>query len=342
VRILPPFGDQEGVELGVNFRALNAGKRSIALDLKTTEGRALFQRLVEQADVVLDGFRPGVLERLGVGSAACREKNPRLVFATLTGFGESGPYRDRAGHDLTYQAFAGSLDNARDERGTSVVPGVQLADMSGALSAFSGIVLALLAREKTGKGRHVAASLMGSAVALQPLQLVPAARGERADGAIALSGQSPCYRVYRTKDGRSVALAALEPKFWDVFCELVDRPEWLGRGHDTSVLPELTELFASKTWEEWRLLEDSECCLAGVLSPGDVARDPQVEALGLIVAGPDGKAVRLAPPVALEGVAPGSTRAPVRPGEHTAEVLKEKLGIDDDAFRSLRERGVVA
>lgn len=341
VRHLPPFVEQEGAKVSLAFRSINAGKRSLAIDLKTSEGRALFLDLAAQADVVLDGFRPGVLDRLGLGESVLRARHEKIVVAALTGYGSEGPYRDRAGHDLTYQAFAGALDGNRDDAGTSVVPGLQVADMGGALAAFSGIVLALLARERTGKGQSVSASLMGAAVALQPLQLVPPARGEPAQAAHVLTGASPCYRVYRTKDGRSVALAGLEPKFWDEFCDLVSRPEWVGHGHDPSLRGEVAALVASKTWEEWRLLEGAECCLAGVLSAEDASRDPQIQALGLIMDGPDGKAARLAPPLSLGGVPRPGTLAPVTTGQHTVEVLRERLGMDPDTIQRLRERRVL-
>jgi crotonobetainyl-CoA:carnitine CoA-transferase CaiB-like acyl-CoA transferase len=335
-RLLPPFADQDGSRVSVAFRATNAGKRSVAIDLKKSEGRALFLDLVAGADVVLDGFRPGVLDRLGAGEKACRERNPRIVFAAITGFGSDGPYRDRAGHDLTYLALAGALSSS------SAPLGVQVADMGGALAAFSGVVLALLAREKTNKGQTVAASLFGTSVALQPFQLVSPARGERSLAAEMLSGAVPRYRIYGTKDGRSVALAALEPKFWETFCELVGKPEWVERGHDPDLIPEVSALFASKTFDEWRLLENSDCCLAGVLSPEEAVHDPQVEALGGVLNAPDGKPARLKPPFDLEGCPVEVKRAPSTIGEHTAEVLLERLGLDADALRSLRERGVVA
>ncbi|MBI3724205.1 CoA transferase [bacterium] len=333
VRFLPPFVSQEGSQIGVGFRSINAGKKSVAIDLKRAEGISVLLRLVERADVLLDGFRPGVLERLGAGEAACRARNPRLVYVSITGFGERGPYRDRAGHDLNYESFAGALDEA--------VPSVQVADMGGALAAFAGVLLSLLARERTGEAPHVSAPLLQAAFSLQPFRIVPPARGETALAAETLSGKVPCYRLYATRDGRRVALAALEPKFWEVFCEIVSREEWLSRAHDPSLVPEVEALFLTRTFDEWRLLEGSECCVSGVLRPEEAARDPQVEALGLVVMGEDGRPARVAPPFSLQGASAPPTRAPARAGEDTREVLS-RFGLSRDEIEHLRARRAIA
>jgi crotonobetainyl-CoA:carnitine CoA-transferase CaiB-like acyl-CoA transferase len=329
VRFLPPFAD----EVSVPFRSLNSGKKSLALDLKKPEGRDLLVRLLGKADVLLDGFRPGVLDRLGAGYDAARY--PGLVWCSLTGYGAEGPYRDRAGHDLNYQSFAGSVG--------SECPTIQTGDLGAALAAFSAILLALLARARTGKGQRVETSMLRAAVSLQPLQLVPSARGEQAFAALALAGKTACYRVYRTKDDRHVAVAALEPKFWESFCEVVDRPDWVARQHDPSLIGELETFFASRPLAEWRLLEGAECCVSGALSWDEATHDPQVEALAVVMAGKDGKAARLAPPFTLEttGMHP-AVDAPRRPGEHTDEVLREHLGLDEAALRTLRACGAVS
>jgi crotonobetainyl-CoA:carnitine CoA-transferase CaiB-like acyl-CoA transferase len=329
VRFIPPF---DAREVAVGFTTLNAGKRSLVLDLKKEEGKSLLLGLMAKADVLVEGFRPGVLDRLGAGYDAARF--PRLVWCSLSGFGAEGPYRDRAGHDLNYQCFAGAV------RGDT--PAVQVGDMGSGLAAFSGILLALLAREKTGRGQRVETSMLRAAVCMQPFQIVPPARGDAPTAALALSGTLPGYRVYATKDGRHVALAALEPKFWESFCDVVGRPEWLGRHTDPALIPELEAFFASRPLAEWRLLEGAECCVSGALTWAEAAQDPQVEALRLLVRGPDGKVARLAPPVQLEGTParPALDAAP-RPGHHTDEVLREHLALDDAALSTLRAAGAI-
>jgi crotonobetainyl-CoA:carnitine CoA-transferase CaiB-like acyl-CoA transferase len=329
VRFIPPFDEHE---VAIGFRSLNSGKKSIALDLKKPEGRDILLRLMARADVLLDGFRPGVLERLGAGYS--KERFPKLVYCAMSGYGSEGPYRDRAGHDLNYECFAGAV--------SSTNPTIQVGDMGAALAAFSGVLLALLARGKTGAGQRVETSMLQAAVALQPFQLVPPARGEKAMAALTLAGTVPCYRVYRTKDDRHVALAALEPKFWESFCEVVDRPDWVARQMDPGFIPELEAFFATRPLIEWRLLEDSECCLSAALSWDEAAQDPQVEALGLIVKDATGKAARVAPPVTLTDTkAQLATDAAPRPGHHTDEVLRELLGLDDTTLRTLRASGAI-
>jgi len=185
VKIEDRAGDPVRALGPVAFDSLNAGKRSVGLDLKNPEGRDTLLRLVDKADVLVEGFRPGVLERLGAGFDACRARNRRIVYASIAGYGPSGPYRDRAGHDVNYQSFAGALPSAG-----AATPRFQLADMSGSLSAVVGILLALVARARTGEGQLVEASLFGAAAALQPFRLVPAARGEPAFAADTLAGSS--------------------------------------------------------------------------------------------------------------------------------------------------------
>jgi crotonobetainyl-CoA:carnitine CoA-transferase CaiB-like acyl-CoA transferase len=328
VRFLPPLDEDER---SVPFRSLNAGKKSLAIDLKQPEGKELLRKLMAKADVLLDGFRPGVLDRLGCGHD--QAAFPRLIYAALSGYGPVGPYRDRAGHDLNYQTFAGSVRES--------VPSFQVGDMTAAVAAFSGVLLALLERTKTGRGQRVETSMLRAAVCLQPLQLVPAARGETPEAALVLSGTVPCYRVYRTKDGRHVALAALEPKFWESFCEVVCRPAWLARHMDATLIPEVEILFASRAFDEWRMLEDSECCVSGALRWEEVAHDPQVEALGLFANDARGRPARLAPPFTLEADSRLATEAPSRPGEHTEEVLAEHLSLDRDSIHALAARGVI-
>jgi crotonobetainyl-CoA:carnitine CoA-transferase CaiB-like acyl-CoA transferase len=214
--------------------------------------------------------------------------------------------------------------------------------MTAGLAAFAGVLLALQARERTGRGQRVDANLLRAAVALQPFQLVPPARGERSVPAETLAGTVPCYRVYRTKDGRAVALGALEPQFWETFCDLTGNTDWLSRAHDPELIPEVEALFRGRARDEWRLLEGAECCLSAVLTPEEVAQDPQVMAQGLILSGRDGRPARVAPPVTLEDTPPRPEgRVPARPGQDTDEVLRRHLGLEPDQVRSLRERGAV-
>ncbi|MGE0707153.1 MAG: CaiB/BaiF CoA transferase family protein [Planctomycetota bacterium] len=321
-RHMPPHGEG-GVS--ATFQALNAGKESLALDLKQPEGARLLLELAARADALIEGFRPGVMERLGLGPEVCHARNPGLVYCRVTGFGQDGPYRDRAGHDLTYQAYSGALSLGTDRAGFPAVPGVQSADLLGALSATCGLLMALVARARDGRGRVVDASLLEAVTCAQGLHFVAHAAGQRAAARrMPLNGGFPCYDVYRARCGRHVVLAALEPKFWDAFCEVVSREDWLPRAFDPTLRPELDALFAERDRDEWRvILENVECCFAPVLDYDEARADEQLSARGMF------EAERLAPPVRFEP--PG--RAPARPapggvGEHGRALLGELLGLD--------------
>jgi crotonobetainyl-CoA:carnitine CoA-transferase CaiB-like acyl-CoA transferase len=315
VRAMPPH-DAQGVS--AIYRALNRGKQSLALNLKHPQGQAALRRLLERADVLVEGFRPGVLARLGVDVEATRAANPRLVVCSISGYGQDGPYRDRPGHDLNYQAYAGALGLNVDRAGHVVVPGVQVGDVTAGLSAFSGVLLALLERARTGRGRAVDVSMLDAAVSVQAINLLPHLRGAPAvPGELPLSGGMPAYGVFRCADGGAVAMGILEPKFWATFCEIVDRADWVDRQFDPSLRDELDALFATRPRDAWRvILEDADCCLAPVLSYDEVVDDPQVKARELISPDRVAPPMRFDPPCSEEGLGPAA-----QAGAHTREVL---------------------
>jgi len=334
VRFYPPH-DAAGVAAG--FRALNGGKESVVLDLKAPAAVDALRRLAARADVLVEGFRPGVLARLGLEPAAARAANPGLVWCSISGYGQDGPYRDRPGHDLNYQAYSGALGLNVGPDGRVATPGLQAGDLSASLAAVVGILLALLERERTGRGRDVDASMLDALVSIQALTLGNHLGGDPAvPGRLLLAGGLPSYGVYRARDGRHVALGILEPKFWRVFCEVVDRPAWLERQLDDALRPELEALFASRTRDEWRvILENSGCCAAPVLDYDEVLADDQVRARGLVGEARPAPPVRFRPPVAARPDAP----FPTRPGEHTRAVLAELTDLDPAALEALLASG---
>lgn len=337
-RHLPPH-DEAGISVG--FAALNANKDCLAIDLKHPDGVALLLRLVERADVLIEGFRPGVLERLGAGAAVCRATNPRLIYCSLSGYGADGPYADRAGHDLTYQAYAGALGLGTDLAGLPVAPGVQSADMLGSLAALVGVLIALQARQRTGEGRVVDASMLDALVSVQGMHLLNHAAGARAAArAMPLNGGFPCYDVYATADGKAIALGALEPKFWERFCDVVARPDWLGQQFDPALRPEVAALFRTRARDEWRvILENADCCVAPVLEVDEVLSDPHIDARGLAAPGQ-----RPAPPVRFDppGRRAGPDRVGRAPGADGQAVLQDLLGLDAAAVEALAQAGVIA
>ena len=333
IRHVPPH-DSAG--LSAPYKALNRGKESLALDLKQAAGCELLLQLVERADVLLEGFRPGVMERLGVGPEACLLRNPRLVYCRLSGYGQDGPYSARAGHDLNYQAYSGALGLGAAADAQPATPGVQTGDLLGGYAAALGILAALRGRTPAGGGRVVDVSILDALISAQGIHFAAHEQGLRASvRGMPLNGGLPCYDVYETSCGRHFALAALEPKFWSTYCEIVAQPEWEARGFDPDLRPEVAALFRSRTRDEWRVvLENAGCCASPVLSYDEVRADDQVVARQLFGERP-AQPLRFDPPAPHQG----SGALALQPGADRAGVLADLLGLDDAAQARLAERG---
>ncbi|WP_142848585.1 CaiB/BaiF CoA-transferase family protein [Telmatospirillum sp. J64-1] len=288
----PPF-DSDGVS--PFYKLLNRNKQVVTLDLKSEAGKAALEELVRGADVLLESFRPGVLERLGFGAARLREINPRLVHCAMSGYGQTGPFRLRSGHDLTYIALSGglALTGPRERPMMNFPP---LADHAGAMQALVAILAALVRRGVTGQGGSIDVSLFEAALAWQ---YMPLTLGRRPGEAVTregdlLNGAAAWYRIYRTKDGRFAAFAPMEEKFWAAFCKAVERPDLLPRHADpfpqTALIAELEEIFAGRSLQEWDdLLGPADCCFEPVIDPADVPDHPHVRERGLVKVadGPD-------------------------------------------------------
>ncbi len=340
----PPGGGDAGA-----FHALNRNKRSVAIDLRRPEGAAAFLRLARGADAVVESFRPGVLDRLGVGYEALRRENRRIVLCSISGYGQDGPYAQRAGHDLDYCAIAGVLAT----NGAPDAPrplGVQVADVAGgAWPAAAGVLAALVGRDRTGEGAHVDVSMTEGALAMLALPLGlafsrgrPITRGEEL-----LDGGAACYGVYRTKDERFVALGALEPKFFRAFCVAAGRSDLAPRQHEDGRGPreELEALFASRTLDEWTAFAaEHDVCLAPVLEGDEPRANPQLAAREAFVDVPLPRSGGVLPAVATPIRIRGASRPLARPGpeagEHTDLVLLES-GFTRGEIAELRAAGIV-
>lgn len=342
LRHLPPLSGEQSDA----FHAVNRNKRSLALDLRRPEGAAAFLRLVQGADAVVESYRPGVMDRLGIGYERLRAANPRVVLCSISGFGQDGPYALRAGHDLDYCAYAGVLAaNGPPERPFPL--GVQVADVAGgAWPAATGILAALLRAKATGQGAHVDVSMTEGALALLAMTLgIASARGTPLGRAELLTGGAACYGVYRTKDGRFVAFGALEPKFFGAFCAAVGRPDLADRQHDGGgPREELEAIFAARTREDWAAFAlQHDVCLAPVLEGDEPREDPQLRARGAFVqvhSPREGRSVAgVASPVRLRGEAAPLRPAPVL-GEHGAQVLGE-AGFSAGEIEALRAAGIL-
>jgi crotonobetainyl-CoA:carnitine CoA-transferase CaiB-like acyl-CoA transferase len=326
---------------GALFLQINRNKRSLTLDLKSERGHDLFLRLVDGADVVVEGFRPGVMDRLQLGYPALAERNPRLIYASLSGFGQSGPYRDRAGHDLNYLALAGVLGYNVGRDGHPVPPAVQVADLGAGSLAAVGILAAIVARHSTGRGQNVDVSLFGSAVAWLPTLIAPLfAQGREVQpGDAMLVGGLPQYDVYETADHRHVTLGALEPKFLLNFLDQVGRPELAQLRSRDQLRTELRVIFASRTLADWvDCLAEVDTCFAPVNTLEETLEDPHVRELGLFTS--VGNLRQISPPFSFSDTPAAIRRAPPALGEHTAEVLAE-LGLGGDEIRELAALKVI-
>ena len=341
-RSMPPLGPGG---LGIAYLAVNRNKRSVSLNLKSEPGRAIFRTLVKQADVVLESYRPGVLERLGLGYEFLKEINPRLIYCAISGYGQDGPYKLRAGHDLNYVGYAGLLSHNIGPNGEPVMPATQFGDLAGgSFMAVIGILTALLARAQTGQGRMVDVSMIEGAMALLPLFTSTYLNTGIAPqpGRSVLDGGLPCYNIYEASDGKYVTLAALEPKFWHTFCTRIGHPELLpfhAPADDAAreeAMQALQTIFKTKTRDEWvRELADLDTCLGPVYSIDEALHDPQAQSRGVGITSHDGlRALPTFPRIS--DVEQEQRYAPPQLGEHTANVLQEAgySAADIERFRA--------
>ena len=284
-------------ELSQLFIAVNRGKQIINLDLKDAADRDAFLSLVDKADAVIESFRPGVMDRLGLGWETLKARNPKLVMCAITGYGQDGPMALAAGHDINYIGYAGMLAQNTDDEGRPVLPNLQIGDLlGGAQSAVQGMLAALLAVKMGQPGRYVDVSMTDAVFAhnIMPL-LALNYYGKPAEPARDfLTGGVPCYNVYRTSDGRYMAVGALELKFWEACCDVIGRPEFKTRhwslgqeigGKDALALrDELTQIFATRTQQAWtEAFDKANCCVSPVLNTDEAIRHPQFVSRGLAV-----------------------------------------------------------
>jgi len=340
--------------IGSRHLLLNRNKKSVTLNLKMAEGKAIFLKMVEDgADVLIEQFRPGVMDRLGLGYKDLEKVNPRLIYCSLTGFGQDGPYKNVAGHDINYIGIGGILGTTGLKGGPLVIPGTQIADLvAGGLYSVIGILTALVARQKTGRGQFIDISMLDGVISLIPDQAalffgegISPRAGERR-----LTGCLPQYNVYRTKDGKYVAIGALEDKFWANLCRGIGKPEWAEKvpkekdGRCEEIKKEMAQIFLTRTQEEWvDLLMREDTCVTAVKSLEEVFADPQVLHRKMLVETVHPKAGRIRQigvPLKFSET-PGEIRTPAPEfGEHTEEVLKG-LGYTKEAIEGFRKQGVI-
>lgn len=329
------------------YRAVNRNKRGLRLDLKQNEGREIFHRLARSADVVVESFRPGVTDKLGIGYSSLCEINPQLVYCAITGYGQNGPLAMAAGHDLNYIGLAGVLDQIGTLDGPPAIPNLQIGDLlGGAMTGVMGILAALFDARRSGQGRFVDVAMSDAVLAhnLFPLFSLESEGPPPPRGGGMLTGGDAGYGVYATADGRHMAVAPLEKKFWEVFCDAVGRPAWKSRhGAQGAAAAHLREdlqlLFASQSQRHWvELFAHHDCCVTPVLDVDEALVHPQFVARNMTIGEIPQR--QYAPPLKMSGWQFAVVRPAPAPGEHNAEILREAGFGEDDIVRWI-ESGVV-
>lgn len=343
----PPMSDRG---YSVHFPVLNRNKRSMAVDLKKEAGTELLLEMAEWAEVMVEQFRPGVMERLGLGYEAVEKVNPSIIYCSITGYGQEGPYRDVAGHDINYLGYAGVLSISGPRDGAPCVSGVQIADLAGGgMFAALSILAAYIHVLRTEEGQHLDVSMMDGSMSWLSINTgeffktgVPPGRQEQI-----LHGAMPCYNIYAAADGY-ITVGAIEGKFWKRLCEMLGKPEYADLQFDESRFEEifdwLSSTFKEKTRSEWmEMLSGEDVCVAPVLSLDETAVDPHVARRRMFVdVDPEefGVSRTLGVPVKFSRTPGGIRRPPPALGEHTDEILA-MLGWSGDDIARLREQRVV-
>jgi crotonobetainyl-CoA:carnitine CoA-transferase CaiB-like acyl-CoA transferase len=358
----PDEAEDEESKRRAAFVYVNRNKRSLALNMKAPEGQAIFKKLAAGADVLIEGFRPGVMKRLGADYESIRAINPRIVYCSLSGFGQNGPYRDYPAHDGNYLSLAGILGLIGEPDRKPVFPLNLVADYAGAsLHGALGIMFALFARERTGKGQHVDVAYLDTSVAL--LAATPNMRFFFSDGlapkrgAGFLGGSYPYYAVYETKDKKLLTIGCTEPWLWENFCKAIGRPDFVrfarrndqfvraANAEELKAREEIEAVIRTKNRDEWyEILVKADVCVGKVYEPEEMVADPQVQARDMIVEvkhPAHGAIKEFGIPIKLSAT-PGAVRAAApHAGEHTDQVLRE-LGLGAGEIQALREKKIIA
>ncbi|MCH7698611.1 MAG: CoA transferase [Chloroflexi bacterium] len=333
--------------------AIRRNSRSISLNLKTDEGKKVFFALAATSDVITEGFRPGVVKRLGVDYKAVKAVRPEIVYASLSGYGQEGPYSSYVGHDINYQGITGMLDMTGDRDGPPMIPGNTIADNAGGgMNAAISVLGALLARERTGKGQYIDMAMVDGLVTMMffPIEehLTTGAVPHR--GGTITTGLYPWYSIYETKDGKYVSVGAIEPWFYENLCKLLEREDLIPHQYgdeeqQQAVFGAFREAFLTKTRDEWvELLMPGETCVGPVLGIDEVVNDPHLRHRELIVdvEQGDGSTRTQVGVMAKLSETPGSIRSPgPEAGQDTPDILSE-LGYDEPAIEALRRSEAIA
>lgn len=330
---------------------INRNKQHITLNLKPEEGKEIFFKLAKDADVIIESFRPGTVKKLGVDYDAVREINPEIIYCSITGYGQTGTLKDKAGHDVNYMGMSGLLDQIGNAGSFPVIPGIQFADMAGGgMNGAIGILLALNARERTGKGQYIDISMTDSMVSFLPivhlLQQFMGAFPGRSDSM--LSHRYACYNIYETADKKYFSVGAVEPQFWSELCNQLELPEYIPLQYDEArrheVIETLQKKFITKTRAEWEeALSGLDTCSEPILSPDEVLNSPHFLERETVVKtkNEDGsEKTLLGVPIKLSQTKGDIRTLPVQFGESTHAVLKE-MGYSEVEINQLADKKII-
>ncbi|WP_409254077.1 CaiB/BaiF CoA transferase family protein [Bacillus sp. SCS-153A] len=339
IKVEAPEGDPaRNTGNGLVFKAHNRGKKSIAINLKQAEGKQLALDLLIQADALIESFRPGVMEKLGLGYKAVSKINPKIIYCSVTGYGNSGGMSNLGSHDLNYMSMSGALAQLKDRAGKPVHPTHTFADYIGGLAASERILAGLVSRGNTGEGSYHCISIADSMASLMTNHTLIEKETGYPNGVQVLNGEVISYGLYETKDQQYVSLAALEPKFWRNFCQALGREDWLGAHYskqETSnhVYNDLVDLFKRKPLSVWAAFgREVDCCLTPVLEAGQLADYSYFKDKELVSC--DGK-------VKMHGDFNTALLPPPAKGEQTKEILSDWLGLDDQQLLEWQAKGVI-
>jgi crotonobetainyl-CoA:carnitine CoA-transferase CaiB-like acyl-CoA transferase len=330
------------------FLAVNRNKKSMTLNLKVKEGKEIFFKLIVTYGVILESFRPGVMDRLGIGYEELKKRNPRIILCSLSGYGQDGPYRERSGHDINYIGLGGVLDLIGEEDEAPVIPGVQMADLgAGGMMSALAILAAIVYREKTGEGQHLDISMLDGVISWLSMHagkyFMDGKLPKRGD--MFLTGRYACYHVYETKDGRYMSLGALETKFWGNFCETIARRDLIAKqfveGEErVRLIEEVQKILRTKTQQEWvDVFKKADACCEPILNLEEVFHHPHVLHRQMVMETEhpvEGNFRQLGNPIKSSRF-PFKIRIPSPAwGEHTIEVLKA-MGYSEEEIKHFKE-----
>lgn len=338
-RLMPPMQNKNSVF----FHAVNRNKRSIAIDLTKEEGRLLFLKLSETADIIVESFRPGVVNKLGIDYETLKKNNPKLIYCSITGYGQTGPYRDKAGHDINYCAYTGVLDRKEEQ---PFIPNFQIADVvGGSLNAAMGILAALVQQKMTGEGQYIDVSIMDGILAHATPALAQVDHGEHGF----LTGALPCYSIYETSDKKFMALGALEFKFWERFCKAINRADlvifhMVAEEQAQKVFAEVSAIFESNTQQFWTdKFKDIDCCVSPILTLKESLDNEQVKARNMVQIKnyPDeGEVLQFGLPLKFSSFEFEVEMPAPLLGEHTQQELLA-IGYSEIEIKQLRETKII-